>query len=132
MNNSINVFTDISSNEIFYEFKILKATNLLNNDVVKTKIENEISKTVIEKKRIMLKKKAENVIDHVQTMFKIRYDFNHKFIDLKTNQKIYIKLHKKYFQSDLKNRKFSKQRLKSISFVKKMNRLIYKLNISTI
>ena len=65
-------------------------------------------------------------------MFKIRYDFRHKSIDLKTNQKIYIKFHRKYFQLDLKNRKYSKQRLKSISILKKINRLIYKLKISKI
>ena len=63
-------------------------------------------------------------------MFKIRYDFKHKFIDLKTDQKIYIKFHRKYFQFDLKNRKYSKQRLKSINILKKINRLIYKLKIS--
>ena len=57
MNNSTNIFTNVFSNEIFYEFKILKVTNLLNNDVVKMKIENDISKIIVEKKRIMLKKK---------------------------------------------------------------------------
>ena len=57
MNNLTNAFTDVFSNEIFYEFKILKVTNLLNNDVVKMKIENDISKIIVEKKRIMLKKK---------------------------------------------------------------------------
>ena len=129
MNNSINASTDISSNEIFYEFKILKVTNLLNNDVVRAKVEDEIPKIVIEKKRVILKKKTKNVISHAQIMFKIRYDFNHKSINLKADQKIYIKLHKKYFQPDLKSRKFNKQRLKSISIVKKMNRLIYRLNI---
>ena len=132
MNNSTNVFTDVFSNEIFYKFKILKVTDLLNNDVVKTKIENDISKIIVEKKRVMLKKKAENAIIHAQIMFKIRYDFKHKSIDLKTDQKIYIKLHWNYFQFDLKNRKYSKQRLKSINILKKINRLIYKLKISKI
>ena len=122
--------TDVFSNEIFYEFKILKTTDLLNNDVVKTKIENDISKIIVEKKRVMLKKKTENVITHAQIMFKIRYDFKHKSIDLKTDQKIYIKFHRNYFQLGLKNRKYSKQRLKSVSILKKINRLIYKLKIS--
>ena len=63
-------------------------------------------------------------------MFKIRYDFKHKFIDLKTDQKIYIKFYRKYFQFDLKNRKYNKQRLKSVNVLKKINRLIYKLKIS--
>ena len=130
MNNSTNVFTDVFSNEIFYKFKILKVTDLLNNDVVKTKIENDISKIIVEKKRVMLKKKTENIITYAQIIFKIRYDFKHKSIDLKTSQKIYIKFHRKYFQFDLKNRKYSKQRLKSINILKKINRLIYKLKIS--
>ena len=130
MNNSTNVSTNIFSNKILYEFKILKVINLLNNDVVKTKIENDISKIIVEKKRVMLKKKTENVIIHAQIMFKIRYDFKHKFIDLKTDQKIYIKFHRKYFQFDLKNRKYNKQRLKSVNILKKINRLIYKLKIS--
>ena len=80
----------------------------------------------------MLKKKTENVIIHAQIMFKIRYDFKHKFIDLKTDQKIYIKFYRNYFQLDLKNRKYSKQCLKSINILKKMTRLIYKLKISKI
>ena len=63
-------------------------------------------------------------------MFKIRYNFKHKFIDLKANQKMYIKFHRNYFQFDLKNRKYSKQRLKSVNILKKINRLIYKLKIS--
>ena len=130
MNNSTNVFTDVFSNEIFYEFKILKITNLLNNDVVRAKTENDISKIIVEKERVMLKKKTENVIAHAQIMFKIRYDFKHKSIDLKTDQKIYIKLHRNYFQLDLKNRKYNKQRLKSVSILKKINRLIYRLKIS--
>ena len=63
-------------------------------------------------------------------MFKIRHDFKHKSIDLKTDQKIYIKFHRNYSQFDLKNRKYNKQRLKSISILKKIDRLIYKLKIS--
>ena len=65
-------------------------------------------------------------------MFKICYDFKHKFIDLKADQKIYIKFHRNYFQFDLKNCKYSKQRLKSINILKKINRLIYVLKISKI
>ena len=58
----------------------------------------------------MFKQKTKNAINHAQIMIKICYDIKHIFIDLKINQKIYIKLHKEYFQSDVKNRKFNKQR----------------------
>ena len=130
INNSKNASTNILSNKILYEFKILKIINLLNNDVVKTKIENDISKIIVEKKTRHVKKKTKNIIIYAQIMFKIRYNFKYKFIDLKADQKIYIKFHRKYFQFDLKNRKYSKQRLKSVNILKKINRLIYKLKIS--
>ena len=132
MNNFANVFTDIFFNEIFYDFKVLKAIDLLNNEIVKKKIENDISRTIIEKKRIMFKQKTKNAISYVQIIIKICYDIRHIFIDLKINQKVYIKLHKIYSQFDLKNRKFNKQRLESVIIMKKMSRLIYKLDISNI
>ena len=85
----------------------------------KSELRIKFQKSSLKKKRIMLKQKAKNVLAHAQIMFKIRYNFIHKSIDLKTNQKVYTKFHRNYFQFDLKNRKYSKQRLKSISILKK-------------
>lgn len=79
----------------------------------------------------MIEKKTKNIIVYAQIIFKIYYDFRYKFIDLKIKQNVHIKFHKKYFQSDLKNRKYNKHRLKFVKIIKK-NRLIYKLNISKI
>ena len=45
---------------------------------------------------------------------------------------MFLKLHKKYTQSDLKNRKFDKQRIDPISVLIKVKKLVYELNISNI
>ena len=129
MNNSANASTDVSPNEILYEFKVLEATDLLDNDVAKTKTEDGIPRTTVEKERAMLKKEAENAIAHAQAMSKIRYDPKHKPIDLETDQKVYIKLHRGYSQPGLKSRKYSKQRLRPVSILEKVGRLAYKLEI---
>ena len=45
---------------------------------------------------------------------------------------MFLKLHKEYTQSNLKNCKFDKQRVDSISVLIKVKKLTYKLNISNI
>ena len=131
MNNSTNVSTKIFFNEILYDFKVLKIIDLLNNDLTKIRIDDENSAIIIEEKRFRLRKKIEKSISFAQTMTKLRYDSKHSSLKLKKRNKIFIRLHKKYTQSDLKNRKFSKQRVESIIIFEKIDRLIYKLNISS-
>lgn len=60
INNSINVFTEVCSNEIFYDFKVLKATDLLNNNVTRIWAVDDNSAIVIKKEQIMLKKKSKS------------------------------------------------------------------------
>ena len=131
MNNSINVSTKIFFNEILYGFKVLKTIDLLNNDVTKARADDDNSATAIEKKRSILKKKVKKSIFFAQTMAKLRYDPKHNSLKLKKKNKIFIRFHKKYIQSNLKNKKFNKQRIGSIIILKKIGRLIYKLNISS-
>ena len=131
MNNSTNVSTKISFNEILYDFKILKVTDFLNNDLAKVRTDDENSAIIIEKERFRLRKKIEKSIFFAQTITKLRYDSKHSSLKLKKEDKVFIRLHKKYTQSDLKNKKFSKQRVKSIIIFEKIDRLTYKLNISS-
>ena len=42
INNLINVLINVFLNKIFYKCKILKIMNLLNNDIVKTKVKDDI------------------------------------------------------------------------------------------
>ena len=129
MNNSINVLTKLSFNEILYDFKMLKIIDFLNNDLTKIQIDDENSAIIIKKKRFKLRKNIEKSIFFTQTMTNLRYDSKHNSLKLKKENKIFIRLHKKYIQSDLKNKKFNKQRVKSIIIFEKIDRLTYKLNI---
>lgn len=109
MNNSVNVFTETCSNEILYDFKMLKITDLLNNNVAKVRTADDNSVIVIKEERTMLKKKIEKSINHAQTMMKSKYDSRYRFIKFEEKQKMFIKFHKEYTQSDLKNKKYNKQ-----------------------
>ena len=53
-------------------------------------------------------------------------------INFEKKNKMFLKLHKEYTQSNLKNCKFDKQRVDSISVLIKVKKLTYKLNISNI
>lgn len=123
MNNSSNTFTELSSNKILYHFKVTKSLDLLN-DVN--------SSTELKEKDKILRTEIEQVITFANVSMKIKYDSTRKSLDLKVDDSIYVKLHKKYTQSDLTNRKFSKQRLDSIKILQKIEKFVYKLDISNI
>ena len=129
LNNSVNASTGVFSNEILYGFKVLETTDFFDNDMAKVKAADGNSATTIEQKKSILKKKTEEAIAHAQTMTKIRYDPRHKLLNLEPGQKVFIKLHKEYKQPNLFNRKFSKQKIESATIVKKIEKLIYRLNI---
>ena len=65
-------------------------------------------------------------------MQNIHYDVKHKKLTLKKDDKMFFKLHKKYIQSNLNNRKFDKLRIDPINILIKIEKLAYKLNISNI
>ncbi len=123
LNNVVNASIDLSSNEVLYDFKIKKSLNLL-------RIDDENSLTSLKKNRVTLKKKIEKTIVFVNASMKIRYDSKRSQLDLKFEDNVYLKLHKKYNQSNLTNKKFAKQRFESIKIIEKINKLIYKLDIS--
>ena len=62
---------------------MLKTVNLLNNDQIRKRIENDNSFTVVKNKKNMLRKKISDAISFAQTMQKIRYDNKHKKLILK-------------------------------------------------
>ena len=129
MNNSANASTGISPNEILYGFKVLEATDLLDNDLAKARADDGNPATIIEEERSRLRKEAEESISFAQTMAKLRYDPRHSSLELKEGDKVFIRLHRGYTQPGLKNRKFSKQRVGPITILEKIGRLAYKLDI---
>ena len=132
MNNFQNVIIKLSFHEILYEFKMLKTVDLLNNDQIRKRAKNDNLFTTMKNEKNMLRKKIDDAINFAQTMQKIRYNNKHKKLILKKQNKMFLKLHKKYTQSDLKNRKFDKQRIDLISVLIKIKKLVYKLNILNI
>ena len=131
LNNSSNNIIEISPHEILYEFRILNTIDLLNNDEAKLKTEDENPITEIEKKNIF-RTETKNAINFEQTIQKIKYDLRHKFLNFKKKNKIYFRLHNDYNQPGLTNRKFDKQKIESISILKKMGKLTYRLDIFSI
>jgi hypothetical protein len=120
----------MSSNEMLYKFKITKFWNLLTNSIILKKINDENSLTFLEKKRVIIRKEVEKVIIFANVAMKIRYDLTRKLLKMNVKNVVYLKLHKKYTQSDLFNRKFSKQQFELIKIIEKINKLAYKLEIS--
>ena len=132
MNNFQNIITGFLFHEIFYKFKILETADLLNNEQARKQIENENSFTAMKNEKNMFRKKVSDAINFVQTMQKICYNAKRKKLILKKKDKVFLKLHKKYTQSGLNNCKFDKQRIESISVLIKIEKLTYKLKISSI
>jgi hypothetical protein len=131
MNNVSNVSIELFFNEILYEFKVTKFLNLLNDkNAINAKYDDSF--TFLKKDRIILRNEAENAIAFANVAMKIRLDFIKKSLNLNVENFVYLKLHKEYTQFDLTNRKFSKQRLKSVKIFEKIEKLVYKLNIFTI
>jgi hypothetical protein len=126
LNNFTNAFTRLVSNEVLYEFKVAESLKLL------TRQYDENSTTFIEKERELLRKKVKKAIIFANAQMKMRYDLTRKSLNLKIDDVVYLKLHKEYNQSDLINRKFSKQRLKLVKILEKVEKLTYKLNILAI
>jgi hypothetical protein len=123
LNNASNSFIDLFSNEVLYEFKIRESLNLL------TRSDDENSSTSIKNERNVLKKEAEEIIVFVNASMKIRHDSTRKSLNLNVKDLVYLRLHKEYTQSDMINRKFSKQRLESIKILEKIDKLTYRLKV---
>jgi hypothetical protein len=131
VNNFTNAFIDLFFNEILYEFKVSEFLNLLNDtDAINAKDNDSL--TSLKKERIILRNEAENAIVFANVAMKIRLDSIKKSFNLNVSDFVYLKLHKEYTQFDLTNRKFSKQRLRSVKILEKIEKLVYKLDISTI
>jgi hypothetical protein len=130
LNNSANASIEMSSNEVLYEFKVTKSLNLLTNSIILEKTNDENSLTSLEKERVIIRKEIEEAIIFANAAMKIRHDLTRKSLKMNVRDAVYLKLHKRYTQSDLSNRKFSKQRLESIKIIEKMNKLAYRLEIS--
>ena len=97
LNNFINVSIKKSSNEIAYEMKLNKELNVF--DVI---IQNQIN---IINNRNKYRREAADALAFATFNIKTRYDNRYKVIKMKFDNKVYIKLYKRYHLFKLKNAK---------------------------
>ena len=98
LNNFINISIKKSSNEIAYEMKLNEEFDVF--DVI---IQNQIN---IIDNRNRYRREAADAFAFAIFDIKTYYDNRHKVIKIKFDDKVYIKLYKKYHLSKLKNAKF--------------------------
>ena len=133
INNSVFVIIDKSFNEIVYNFTSVQTVNLWKFvvvDVVNSQsFIDEISFFVAVRVRV----KIVDFIVFAQIKIKRHYDEKHKLMHMRKNDYALIRLHKKYDISFIVVLKFkyNQQYVDSFRILKRVNRLIYRLNLSS-
>ena len=123
-NNSFNTVIDLISNEMIYDFKIKNA--LFNI----TKI-NTVNAQDLSIQRLKYQRKMIDAIVFATTKTKIYYDVRHTSILLNENDYVYLRLNKNYKLSKRFNSKLSQQRCDFFKILQRVERLTYKLNLSS-
>ena len=123
LNNASNAITDRSFNEMMYEFKLRDVLIALTRKFIK--IDD------VDFERFRHQRKAIDAIVYVMIKIKIMYDARHILLLLKLNDKIFLRLHKKYTLLNKFNIKLFNQRVDSFFIKRRIERLIYELNFSS-
>ena len=122
MNNASNAIIDRSFNEIMYEFKL--------RDVLIALIRKFIKIDDVDFECFRHQRKAIDVISYVMIKIKIMYDARHILLLFKSNDKVFLRLHKKHTLFNKLNIKLFNQRVDSFFIKRRIERLIYELNFS--
>ena len=119
MNMIISLITEISSHEFMYELKLLTSLNLVM----------KFSQIAIYNVRM----NAHEAIAYAAIKMKKMYDRDHKLIFFKSENKIILKLHKKYIIALVKvlKLKFYQQYAEKFIVLEKIKCLTYRLNLSS-
>ena len=124
LNNSLNTVIDLVSNEMIYDFKIRDA--LFNI----TKI-NIVNAQDLSTQRLKYQQETTDATVFATTKAKIYYDVRHTSILLKKDEYVYLRLNKEYKLSKRFNSKLSQQRCELFQILQRVERLAYKLNLSS-
>ena len=122
-NNSVS--TDSFSNEIVYDFTSVQAIDLTKS------IDVSIFELTLKKRRLITRQNASDVIIFDQMNVKFHYDRKHESMFMKQEDVALIKLHKNYNISSAINKKYDQQFVEFFTIIEKIDRLIYRLNISS-
>ena len=123
LNNALNVIIDRSLNEMIYEFKLRDVLIVLTRKFIK--IDD------VDFERFRHQRKTVDITSYVMIKIKIVYDSRHTLLLLKSDDKIFLRLHKKYTLFNKFNAKLFNQRVDSFFIKRRIERLIYELNLSS-
>ena len=112
---------NLASNKVIYEFKIKKTLSLLHNN---------LSITNVFEKRLKFRVEIFDVIIFVNIKAKIYYDARHQLLLLNLEDKTYLRLNYDYYLLEKSSKKISLQRCDSFLIKKRIDRLVYFLELS--
>jgi hypothetical protein len=113
-------FIEYSLNQTLYQMNIRSLITLLVEDFRKNQ----------QQLREIIRKNVVDVINFVNARVKIVYDDKHKSFAFNIEDKIYLWLHNEYFLLEKENLKLSNQRFDSYTVKRKINNVVYELNLS--
>ena len=123
MNNVLNATIDLSANEINYDFKI---RDTLFNFFVTSVVVN------LSVQRLKYRQEVVDATTFVNVKVKIYYDARHTSFLFKAEDYAYFRLHHEYQLSSRLNKKIFQQRCGFFLVKKKVDRLTYELNLSSV
>ena len=130
MNNFSNATTDLTSNEIVYEFKMKNKLTTLSTTIDGKLMQNKQLKKNLNKIRLQFRQKISNAVFFDNVKAKLMYDKRHKPFFLKKGDKTYLRLHKEYKLSDEFNKKLFNQRCDLFLIKRRISRFAYELKLS--
>ena len=126
INNSPSSVTDIAPNKLCYGFRVNDAIIMLLADP------SDLSEKAFRKLRLAKREEADNVMIFASIIMKARYDLKHLNVNLKEGDEVFLRLHNEYSIPGLSNRKLSQQRVGPFKVLAKVDRLTYRLQLSSV
>ena len=136
-------FTNLSSNQILFEFQMHKTLNLIcvnkpnivetaiySVNIFKTHSAKHIKLVVLDQYRSVYINAKDTIVFAVMQM-KQYYNEKHQSHFFKSDNIINLWLHCEYILSDIQNKKLEQQFVESLCIIKRIKHLIYYLNIFT-
>ena len=123
-NNSINV--DNFSNEIVYDFISVQIIDLTKSIFI-----SKLVRLTLKKRRFIIRQNVNDAIAFVQMNAKFHYDKKHESMFMKQKNVTLIKLHKNYSIFSTISKKYDQQFVEFFTIIEKIDRLTYRLNISS-
>ena len=133
-NNNINAVIDKTFNEMILNFLSREVITVVIKSIdLKKKISIVLidSKSIFEQNRFVFRKKISNVISFAVIKIKIAYDVRHQIFKLNLDDYVYLRLHRDYNLSNKINSKLFNQRIDSFLIKRRIERLTYKLDLSS-